>query len=228
MTVYQLDSELWFPPSREYEEHGVVAMGGDLSVPRLLMAYRQGIFPWYNEEEPITWWCPAQRMVLLPHEVKISRSSRNLLNRQKFEVRADTCFEEVIDQCQKVVRKGQEGTWLNDELKGAIIDLHQLGYAHSIEAFENGKLVGGLYGLSLGRMFFGDSMFSLAGSASKIAFITLCQKLEGLHFDLVDCQVYNTHLASLGAFEMPRSQFLKLLAHNPIEKTLRGRWTEFF
>ena len=172
MAVYQLDNHLWFPPRHEFEDHGVIALGGDLSVARLLMAYRNGIFPWNNPDEAFTWWCPSKRMVLRPSEVKISKSSRNLLNRNKFRVTADTCFEQVIEQCQKVKRPGQEGgTWLTDELKDNFIEIHKLGFAHSIEVFENDVLVGGLYGLSFGKIFCGDSMFSLVSNASKIGFI---------------------------------------------------------
>lgn len=228
MAVYRLDNQLWFPAPPEYEDHGIVAVGGDLSIQRLILAYQHGIFPWYNETDPITWWCPIQRMVLRPSEVKVSKSSRNLLNRGKFTVTADTCFTEVIDHCQKVPRPGQQGTWLNEELKEALKELHRQGYAHSIECFEDGELVGGLYGLSMGRMFFGESMFSLVSNASKIAFIRMNQTLEKLNFSLVDCQIYNPHLESLGAYEIPREEFLAMLKSNPFNKTLRGKWTHYF
>lgn len=228
MTVYRLTDELWFPPPVEYEDHGVIAVDGDLSIPRLLMAYRHGIFPWYNEDEPITWWCPALRMVLPPADVRVTKSSRNLINRGKFEIRSDTAFEEVIDQCQKIVRPGQQGTWLNDELKEAMIEIHKLGYAHSVEAYENGELVGGLYGISIGKMFFGDSMFSKVSNASKIAFISLCRKLEEFDFELIDCQVYNKYLASLGAVEISRTEFLQRIEKNPVDETLRGSWSAYF
>ncbi|MDZ7847990.1 MAG: leucyl/phenylalanyl-tRNA--protein transferase [Owenweeksia sp.] len=208
--------------------HGVVAIGGDLSVARILLAYRNGIFPWNNEEDPLTWWCPAQRMVLRPAEVKVSKSSRNLLNRQKFEIRADTAFEEVIENCQQIGRPGQQGTWLSDELKNSLIEVHKLGYAHSIEAFENNRLVGGLYGISIGTMFFGDSMFSRVSNASKIAFISLCKKLEELNFDWIDCQVRNEHLASLGAYEIPRTSFLKAIELNPVKATRQESWRGYF
>ncbi len=224
MSVYQLDNDLWFPPPHEYEDHGIVAVGGDLSVERLLLAYRQGLFPWYNENEPITWYCPATRMVLKPGEVKISKSSRNLLNRDKFEIRIDSCFEEVIDRCQQIRRPGQDGTWLNDALKNSIIELHRLGFAHSFETFEKGKLVGGLYGLSIGRVFFGDSMFSEVSNASKIAFIKMCQRLAQNNFQLIDCQVYNPHLESLGAEEISRDDFLQLIKSNYHDHSLVGNW----
>ena len=228
MPVYELPPQLWFPPEEEFEDHGIVAVGGDLSPQRLILAYQRGIFPWYNPDEPITWFSPIDRMVLPPSQVKISKSSRNLLNRQKFEVKADTRFVEVINNCQKIRRSGQAGTWLNDDLKHSIITLHKLGYAHSVEAYEEGKLVGGLYGLSIGKYFFGDSMFSVVSNASKICFITLARVLEQQGFKLIDCQVYNKHLASLGAFEIPRSEFLQKLAENPVDKTLKGSWESIF
>lgn len=229
MAVYQLDQHLWFPPRQEFEEHGVIAVGGDLSVARLILAYRNGIFPWNNPDEPFTWWSPYRRMVLRPSEVKISKSSRNLLNRKKFRVTADTCFEEVVDQCQKVKRPGQDGgTWLTDELKESLIEIHKIGFAHSVEVFEGDQLVGGLYGLSFGKIFCGDSMFSKVSNASKIGFIHLCKVLEKQGFDLVDCQVYNEHLASLGAYEIPRDAFLNLVESNKKLPGLEAPWTEYF
>lgn len=229
MAIYRLDNQLWFPPRHEFEDHGVIAIGGDLSVARLLLAYRNGIFPWNNPDEPIAWWSPSERMVLRPSEVRITKSSRNLLNRQKFTVTADTCFEAVIDQCQKVHRPGQEGsTWLTDELKNNIIEIHKLGFAHSIEVFENKELVGGLYGISIGKLFFGDSMFSKVSNASKIAFIHLCKMLEQNDFDLLDCQIYNEHLASLGAYNIPRDAFINLVEANKKYPSLEAPWTHYF
>ena len=228
MAVYQLDKHLWFPPRHEYEDHGVIALGGDVSAARLIMAYRSGIFPWNNPGEEYTWWCPVKRMVLRPTEVRITKSSRNLLNRGKFRVTADTCFEEVINQCQIAKRPGQDGgTWLTDELKENIIEIHKLGFAHSVEVFEGDQLVGGLYGLSFGKIFSGDSMFSLVSNASKIAFIHLCKMLEQQKFDLLDCQIYNEHLASLGAYEIPRDAFLNLVEANKKLPSLEGPWTEY-
>ena len=229
MPIYRLDNQLWFPPRYEYEDHGVIAIGGDLSVGRLLMAYKNGIFPWNNPDEEIAWWCPAERMVLRPSEVRITKSSRNLLNRNKFRVTADTCFEEVIDQCQKIKRPGQEGpTWLTDELKESMIQIHRMGYAHSIEVFENDQLVGGLYGLSFGKMFYGDSMFSQVSNASKIGFIHLCRMLEHQNFDLLDCQIYNEHLETLGAYNIPRNAYLNLIEANKRLPTLATSWTGYF
>lgn len=228
MTIYRLDKELWFPPPHEYEEHGVIAIGGDLSPARLLKAYSHGIFPWYSEDEPITWWCPPQRMVLRPQEVHVSKSSRNLLNRKAFEIRADTDFAATIEGCQKAPRPGQKGTWLNDELKASMQKLHKMGYAHSIEAWQNGRLVGGLYGLGLGKIFFGDSMFSLVSNASKVAFIHLCHQLTKLGFTQIDCQVHNEHLARLGAYEIPRQEFMQELALNRLQSGLHHHWTSYF
>jgi len=214
MPVYQLGEELWFPPQEEFEEHGIVAIEGDLSADRLLLAYSSGIFPWYNEDEPIMWWCPKKRMVLKPSEVKVSKSSRNLLNRSLFKVTFDTAFEEVIEACQNTPRKGQDGTWLNDDMKAAYIELHRLGHCHSVECWQDGQLVGGLYGTIIGKIFCGDSMFSLVSNASKIAFITLARKLEKENFTLIDCQVYNEYLASLGAYEIGRKEFLEIVNRN--------------
>lgn len=224
MPVYQLDDRLWFPPEEEYEEHGVIAIGGDLSVSRLVLAYQMGVFPWYNSDEPITWWSPYKRMVLKPGEVKISKSSRNLLNRNLFTIKFDTAFEEVLNHCQKIKRKNQDGTWLNEELKSSILDLHQLGLAHSVECWKGKELVGGLYGISMGKMFFGESMFSLESNASKIAFIALCKKLESLNFNWVDCQIHNPYLESLGAYEISRTDFLEEIKSNELASTLRGSW----
>jgi leucyl/phenylalanyl-tRNA--protein transferase len=228
MPVYALDQSLWFPPATEYEEHGIVAIGGDVSTERLLEAYKQGIFPWYNEDEPITWWSPAKRMVLKPEEVNISKSMRRLINKEQYTLRCDTCFEKVIDKCQHIKRKGQAGTWLNDALKENMIALHGMGYAHSIEVFEGKDLVGGLYGISIGGFFCGDSMFSEKSNTSKLAFIGLCTTLASKGFTLIDCQVHNNHLESLGAYEIPRDAFLDLTANNLKQPTLRGPWTDWF
>jgi leucyl/phenylalanyl-tRNA--protein transferase len=229
MPIYKLNESLWFPPSTEFEaDQDIIAIGGDVSFERLLEAYQNGIFPWYNAGDPITWFSPRMRMVLHPSEIKVSKSARNLRNRKQFEIKADTCFEAVIDQCQTVKRAGQEGTWLNNTLKQNILELHYLGYAHSIEAFENDKLVGGLYGLSVGKFFCGDSMFSLVSNASKLAFIELCKVLEQQQFELIDCQVYNTHLASLGAYEVTREVFLRQVEINHSKTTSKGSWTSWF
>ena len=211
MPIYQLDERLWFPSADEASDSDIVAIGGDLSADRLLLAYSQGIFPWYNEEEPIIWWNPRYRMVVKPHEVKVSKSTRNLLNRKNFEIRLNTCFEEVIKKCQTVKRKGQEGTWLNDELMASAIQLHRLGYAYSFEYFENNKLKGGLYGIKMGDIFCGESMFSEVSNASKITFIHMCRYMGKQGVKLIDCQIHNHYLEQLGAYEIPREAFMEYL-----------------
>ncbi len=227
MPVYQLGAELWFPPANEFEEHGVVAIGGDLSADRIVLAYQQGIFPWFNEGEPILWWCPEKRMVLKPREVKISKSLRNVLNRKKFQIKIDTAFEEVIHQCQNINRQGQDGTWINEDLKSSFIELHHQGLAHSFECWENNELVGGLYGLALGNVFSGESMFSKVSNASKVAFTAMCSMLEKLDFAYVDCQMYNSFLASLGAYEIDRPSFLEINDNSHFGDTIKGNWSGF-
>lgn len=228
MPVFQLDNSLWFPSEEAYEDHGIVAIGGDLSIDRLILAYNSGLFPWYNEDEPILWWCPAERMVMVPGEEKVSKSLRNILNRKIFKVTADQAFAEVIDHCQRIPRKGQEGTWLNEEMKKAYLELHREGFAHSIECWQDKQLVGGLYGVSLGKMFFGESMFSKVSNASKVAFVTLSRTLQKMDFTLIDCQVYNPFLSSLGAYEISRGDFLEMVEQNDLKKTRRGSWSGFF
>ncbi len=220
MPVYQIPPEIWFPPKEEYESHGLVALGGDLHPERLVQAYRRGIFPWYNEGEPISWFCPEKRMVLKPGEVHLSKSSRNLLNRGIFEIRWNTAFNKVIDHCQNITRPGQDGTWINSELKESITELHRQGVVHSVECYRENRLVGGLYGLVIGKVFCGESMFSLESNASKIAFIHLARKLQELSFELIDCQVYNTYTASLGAYEIDRNDFLEIIYRQPPEHNL--------
>lgn len=217
LEIWQLDEELWFPsPNLALEEpNGLLAFGGDLSAERLLLAYQNGIFPWFNEGEPPLWWSPAPRMVLYPTEIKISRSLRKRLNRQEFELTFDTCFAQVIKECA-LSRQATTGTWITSAMQTAYLQLHQQGYAHSVEVWQNQQLVGGLYGLALGGVFFGESMFSLVSDASKVALVKLCEHLEDQGFSLIDCQVYTDHLASLGAREISRELFLQALA----EKTL--------
>jgi len=187
-----------------------VAVGGDLSVERLLLAFRQGIFPWY-EGRHILWWSPDPRFVLFPDELKESKSMKQLAKKNAFDFRVDTAFSEVITNCKTVARRGQESTWITDEVRAAYIRLHKAGYAHSAEAWRDGQLVGGLYGIRMGRAFFGESMFSKESNASKFAFIQYVQRLSGEGVELVDCQVYTEHLESLGARMIPRSEFIKKL-----------------
>ncbi len=207
----QLDS-LEFPPPHKTNSSGVLAMGGDLRPERLILAYQQGIFPWFSEDSPIYWWCPNPRFVLFPAQLKVSSSMKQVLRSQKFRVTADQDFRQVITNCRQKMRPGQQGTWITDELLEAYCTLHQQGYAHSVEVWEGPKLVGGLYGVILGQCFFGESMFAHVSNASKVGFITLVQHLQSLGFVLIDCQVYTEHLDSLGAKMITRKDFLQLLS----------------
>lgn len=208
MAIFELGKELWFPPVEQSEPDGLLAVGADLSPERLHLAYRSGIFPWYNEDEPILWWSPNPRMVLYPDELKVSKSMKQVLRSGKFTVSFDTAFEHVINYCASICRNGQRDTWIVPEVKAAYIKMHQLGYAHSVEVWQNEELVGGLYGVAIGRVFSGESMFSLEANASKTGFITLVQWLQGRGFRFIDCQVHTPHLESLGAREIPRERFL--------------------
>jgi len=209
--MYFLSKELYFPPVEEATYEGIVAVGGDLSVDRLLLAYNNGIFPWFDADEPILWWSPSERMVVNPHDYKISKSMRNILNRNIFEVTINKDFQSVIKNCQKIERKGQDGTWISDEIIKAYTKLYQLKKAVSFEVWQNQELVGGLYGVDLGHVFCGESMFSKVSNASKIAFIKLIEYLKNNHYKLLDCQVHNDHLEKLGAFEISRNSFIKIL-----------------
>jgi len=206
-----LSDKLWFPSVETSSPEGVIAFGGDLSVERLLLAYKSGIFPWYNQGEPIIWYAPEQRMVLFPSELKVSKSTKKLLRKEVFEVTFNQNFEEVIKQCKIISRNGQVGTWITDEMEQAYLQLHKFGHAKSVEVWLNDELVGGLYGVDLGSVFCGESMFSKVSNASKIAFIYLVEKLRKEQYKIVDCQVYNDYLASFGAKEIPRAEFLKYL-----------------
>tara|TARA_B100000795_G_scaffold265956_1_gene248475 strand:- start:204 stop:863 length:660 start_codon:yes stop_codon:yes gene_type:complete len=190
------------------EPNGLIAIGGNLSIERLLKAYSLGIFPWYGKDEPILWYSPDPRMVITPSKFHLSKSLRRVIQSSKFDIFIDTDFENVIIQCQKIARQGQTGTWINDEMIEAYCRLYSAGYAHSYEVYENGQLVGGLYGVALGGVFFGESMFSLVSNASKVAFAYLLQNSK---YQLIDCQVENKHLESLGAFKMPRDLFVQQL-----------------
>ncbi|MEM6843042.1 MAG: leucyl/phenylalanyl-tRNA--protein transferase [Bacteroidota bacterium] len=209
--LYWLTNELVFPPVELAEDWGGLALGGDLSPERLLLAYQSGIFPWYEDGQPIIWHAPDPRFVLFPHKLHIPRSLRPLLNQKKFTITYDTAFRKVIRQCQRVKRPDQPGTWITEEMLEAYCKLHELGYAHSVEAWQQDKLVGGLYGISLGKVFFGESMFSLVNNASKAAFVTHVLDLAKQDFLLVDCQVATPHLQRFGAEDIPRSQYMQLL-----------------
>ncbi len=201
-----------FPPVERAlrNPNGLLAMGGDLTPARLLDAYHHGIFPWFNEDDPILWWSPDPRMVLFPQEFKMSRSLRKTLRAGRYEVRADTAFEQVMRACA-APRQGQHGTWIHPEMIAAYVELHQMGYAHSVEVWIEGKLAGGLYGMAIGRMFYGESMFSRRTDASKIALAHLAAQLARWNFGMIDCQMNTAHLASLGAREIPRKEFIARL-----------------
>ena len=207
MALIALNQELRFPPVEMADEDGLLAIGGDLSRERLLHAYRNGIFPWY-ENKYILWWCPDPRFILFPQELKISSSMKQLLKKNAFDFSVNTDFNAVITQCKSITRRGQDGTWITEEMRNAYNDLHFAGYAHSAEVRMNGELVGGLYGIRLGKVFYGESMFSRYSNASKYAFIKYVELLKSEGVELIDCQVYTAHLESMGARMIPRSQFI--------------------
>ena len=209
--MYFLSRELYFPAVKHASPEGIVAIGGDLSPERLLLAYNSGIFPWFEDDEPILWWSPPERMVLFFGDIKISKSMRNILNRNMFTITFNTAFADVIANCRDIKRDGQPGTWITDDMTKAYCKLHELGNAKSVEVWQDGVLVGGLYGVDLGHVFCGESMFSLVPNASKVAFIALAKKLENENYRLLDCQVHNNHLESLGAREILREDFLTIL-----------------
>ncbi len=223
MTVYYLGDEPFFPPAEYSDPDGILAVGGDLSPERLIEAYTHGIFPWYSSETPIIWWSPDPRFVIYPGAVKVSKSMKQILRRKTFEIRFDTSFREVITACSGK-RRHEKGTWITAEMIEAYVQMHKLGYAHSIEAWRDGRLMGGLYGISLGGMFFGESMFSRESNASKAAFIVLADNLLRLGFDLIDSQVHTDHMESLGAIEMDRTDFLKLVTDSVQRETISGNW----
>lgn len=209
--MYLLSKEIYFPPVTYANEDGLLAIGGDLSVERLELAYRSGIFPWFNEGEPIIWYSPDPRMVLFPKDLKISKSMKQVIRKGEFEITFNQNFDEVISKCKNVYRAGQGGTWITNDMQRGYIQLHKEGIAKSVEVWLHGELVGGLYGVDLGTVFCGESMFSTISNTSKLAFIYLVQKLEKENYELIDCQVYNHHLASLGADEISRDEFLEYL-----------------
>jgi leucyl/phenylalanyl-tRNA--protein transferase len=221
--VYRLGPSLEFPPGHHADE-GLLAIGGDLSPERLLSAYRSGIFPWYSEGQPILWHCPDPRCVLPLEGLHIGRSLRRTLAKRIYDLRFDTAFDEVVLACSTVARAGQEGTWITREMASAYGALHRLGYAHSVEAWQEGALVGGLYGVSLGRMFFGESMFTRRPDASKVALVTLAKRISQWGFSLMDAQVANPHTLAMGAEEWPRSRFLRRLKDELTHPTRRGDW----
>jgi leucyl/phenylalanyl-tRNA--protein transferase len=215
--------DLRFPPVEHASPEGLLALGGDLSSERLLEAYRHGIFPWYNPGQPILWWSPDPRAVLYPDKLKISRSLRKTLRKGRYQVRFDTAFREVMLACA-APRANSSGTWITDEMVAAYCRLHDLGYAHSVETWRENRLTGGLYGVALGGVFFGESMFSRATDASKVALVALTQALRGWGFSLIDCQVDSEHLVSLGAETIPRTRFISELTHALALPGHPGRW----
>ena len=224
MSVYLLSDELIFPDPELSNEDGLLAVGGDLSVERLLLAYSNGIFPWYSKEPPILWWSPDPRMVLFPEKMKISKSLKSIINKNKFQVKFDVDFEKVIKCCADVRRKNEESTWITDDMINAYVNLHLEGFAHSVEAYYNGELVGGLYGVSLGKAFFGESMFHYMNDASKVALYLLVEKLKSLKFEFIDVQQDTKHLKSLGAELISRKVFLSILQKSLKHETIRGKW----
>ena len=225
MPVYKLIPELsLFPPTEEAEEDGLLAIGVDLTKDRLLAAYSKGIFPWYEIGQPILWWSPDPRLVLIPEELKISRSLRKVLRKQKFEIRVDSSFQQVIKACADVRKRQDEGTWIIPEMQQAYTDLHEEGFAHSIESWLDGKLAGGLYGISLGQCFFGESMFSTRNDSSKVALVALVDFSIQVGIKMIDCQMTTAHLLSLGAREIKRKVFLKKLKKCLEQPTLKGNW----
>ena len=214
-----------FPPPEEADENGLLAYGGDLSPERLITAYESGVFPWFEDGQPILWWNPPRRMVLYPSEFKLSKTMRQKLKREHFEFKIDSNFEQVIQHCAKVPRKDQAGTWITDEMMDAYTTLHRMGFAHSFETYLNNELVGGLYGISLGGAFFGESMFSIVSDSSKAAFYSLTQFAKKHDFTFIDCQLHTSHLASLGAREIDRSQYLRELDLAIDQPDLQQNWS---
>lgn len=224
MPVFQLTKKIAFPPPRFAEKEGLLAVGGDLSENRLLLAYKMGIFPWYSYDEPILWWSPNPRLVLYPDELQVSQSLKKVIKKHHFHITMDTAFAEVIRSCASVRLEQAEGTWLTEEMIEAYCRLHRLGFAHSVEAWHEGKLAGGLYGMSLGKAFFGESMFTRVSNASKTAFVTFAEYLKTQAFHFIDCQVKTAHLIRFGAREIPRSLFLEQLEKAVEYPTTVGRW----
>ncbi|MBI4848793.1 MAG: leucyl/phenylalanyl-tRNA--protein transferase [Nitrospirae bacterium] len=224
MPIFRLSKELIFPPTHLAEDNGFLAVGGDLSEARLILAYSMGIFPWYSEGDPILWWSPDPRLVLLTEDLKISRSLSQTIKKGIFKVTLDTAFEQVIKNCASVHLQDKGDTWITNEMIEAYIALHHSGYAHSVESWFEDKLVGGLYGISLGSAFFGESMFAKKSDASKVAFAALTQQLIRWNFTLIDCQVTTEHLKSFGAQDIPRSDFIMLLKSALKSPTKKGIW----
>ena len=229
MPVFWLTEELSFPPPELANEDGILAVGGDLSTDRLLLAYSLGLFPWFNPEDPILWWSPDPRFVLFPDKLKVAKSMRPYFNQKKFSVTFDKNFSDVMRACQRQYRIGQHGgTWITEDMIESYTKLHRMGYAHSVEVWQEKELVGGLYGISLGKIFFGESMFTKVSNASKFGFISLVKKLQELDFWLIDCQQRTKHLESLGGEFVSRIEFSNYMRKNSLEKTYQGNWGTLF
>ncbi len=211
MPIYRLTKKIVFPPPELAEDDGLLAVGGDLSVERLLMAYSMGIFPWYSDGEPILWWSPDPRLILIPAELKVSHTLRQTIRKQKFRVTTNEAFEAVMRNCATIRRKGQRGTWITEDMINAYIRLHKAGYAHSVESWDGGELAGGFYGVILGRAYFGESMFAKKSDASKVAFAVYAEMLAQKGFELIDCQVTTEHMKRFGAKEISRDEFIQRL-----------------
>ena len=225
MPVYHLSEELVFPSPYLATDEGLLAIGGDLSLKRLLLAYSNGIFPWYSEGEPILWWSPDPRLVLYPDELKVSRSLKKIIRQGVFQITIDCAFKEVISECARVRLEKHEGTWIVSDMIKAYCRLHETGLAHSVEAWQDDRLAGGLYGVSLGRCFFGESMFTRRSNASKVAIVALVEHLKPLDFAFIDCQMTTAHLSRFGAQEISRSRYLNELASALRYPTLKGKWS---
>jgi len=229
MPVFYLsENKLAFPPPFLADQTGLLAVGGDLSVPRLIKAYSEGIFPWYNEDEPILWWSPDPRLVLFPENLHISKSLAKVIKKNVYEISVDRAFKDVITKCREVHTETKQGTWLVDEMVDAYVLLHEKGYAHSVEAWKEGLLVGGLYGVAIGKCFYGESLFSTADNSSKVAFAVFTKWLCKMGFDMIDCQVATKYLSSFGAKEIARKTFLGFLAKSIVKSGMPGSWTSIF
>lgn len=226
--IFEIGIETPFPPVEFAQHNGLLAVGGDLSPARLISAYSSGIFPWFNSDDPILWWSPDPRFVIFPEETVYSKSMRKILRDEIFSITADQCFEQVIGECSEMKRRNQPGTWITTDMTEAYITLHRMGYAHSFEAWQNGELAGGLYGVSLGGIFFGESMFSKKSNASKTAFLSMVRFIRSLNFNLIDSQVYTAHLESLGARMIPRDEYLAILKSSLEYRTHKGSWSHMY
>jgi len=224
MPVFLLSDKISFPPPYLASKEGLLAVGGDLSQKRLLLAYHTGIFPWFSDDEPILWWSPDPRLVLYPEEIRVSKSLKKIIKKNMFHVTMDSAFVKVINQCAKIRLQNNQGTWIIKEMIDAYCNLHESGFAHSVEAWYQGELAGGLYGVSLGKCFFGESMFTRVNNASNVALVKLVEYLNALSFDMIDCQLTTEHLLRFGAKEIPRISFLKQLKESLKAPTKKGKW----